>query len=164
MVVVALIVFVSARTALTAAESAEKEPAPPEGQTYTGVKRCAACHFDQFMAWKKDKHSKTFELLPANYQEDAKCLKCHTTGYGEETGFKTAADKNLAGTTCESCHGPGSEHEKVSLKFGKAKLNAEQEKEVRDSIWKTLPENVCVKCHTTKGHHPSETPKELRKQ
>ena len=39
-------------------------------------------HFDQYMKWKKDKHSKAFDLLTVKYEKDVKCLKCHTTGYG----------------------------------------------------------------------------------
>lgn len=143
--------------------TAPPEPAPPAGQTYTGAKDCASCHFEQFMSWSKSKHAKSFELLPAKYQSDEKCLTCHTTGYGEETGFKDIkTTKALAGTTCESCHGPGSKHDEIARGYGKAKLTPEQEKEVRDSIWLVLPGNSCVECHTVQGHKKSETPEELR--
>ena len=148
---------------LRAAEAEEADPAPPADQEYTGAKRCASCHFTQFMAWNKSKHSKTFNLLPAEYQTDAKCLPCHTTGYGEPTGYKDmATTPSLAGNTCETCHGPGSKHEEVAQSFGKEKLNEEQEKVVRDSIWLMLPKNVCVECHKVQGHGEPETPKELR--
>jgi hypothetical protein len=138
---------------------------PPENQTYTGAKRCASCHFEQYMSWNKTAHAKAFALLTAKYEQDEKCLKCHTTGYGEPSGFKdktsTAA---LAGVTCESCHGPGSEHETISQKFAKVKtLTPEQEEQVRGSIWLMLPKNVCVECHTVQAHGESQTPKELRK-
>lgn len=139
------------------------EPAPPDGQTYVGVKKCASCHFDEFLKWKKTKHAKTFELLPANYQTNQECLKCHTTGFGEPTGFKTAADVDLKGTTCEQCHGPGSHHAEVTKAFANKKLTPEQEKIARDSIWRMLPKNICVSCHTVQGHHESFTPPELRK-
>jgi len=133
------------------------EPAPPAGQTYIGVKKCAACHFDQHLVWRKDKHAKAFDILPDKYKEDASCLKCHTTGYGEATGYKTAADTNLAGTTCEACHGPGSQHAEICKPLANFdKLSKEQEKVARDSIYRMLPRNVCVTCHTSKGHkaHP----------
>ncbi len=150
----------NARSAATAGA----EPAPPAGQTYTGSKKCASCHFAQFMLWKKGKHSKTFDLLPAKYQKDPKCLDCHSTGFGEATGFKDiTSTPSLAGNTCENCHGPGSKHEEVCKPFAKLKkLTAVQEKAARDSIWLLLPGNVCVKCHVTKAHKESETPKELR--
>lgn len=142
--------------------AADAEPAPPEGQTYTGAKRCASCHFDQYMSWKKTKHSKAFDVLTVKYQKDEKCLKCHTTGLGEATGYKDG-ETALAGVTCEQCHGPGSKHEEASQPFAKVKkLSPEQEKIVRDSIWKVLPNNVCVECHVVQGHKKSETPPELQ--
>ncbi|MCA9061734.1 MAG: hypothetical protein KDA96_01665 [Planctomycetaceae bacterium] len=145
-------------TAASADESTEQEPAPPADQTYVGVKKCSACHFNQFLIWRKDTHSKAFDNLPAKYKSDESCVKCHTTGFGHETGFKTAADKDLAGITCESCHGPGSAHAEVCASLPKGgKLTAEQEKAARDSIWRMLPKNVCVTCHKSKGHvaHPA---------
>lgn len=146
------------------ATPADQEPAPPADQQYIGVKQCASCHFDQFMKWKTTKHATTFELLPAQYQSDATCLKCHTTGFGEPSGFKTAAESaDLKGTSCESCHGPGSKHAEISKQFANQKLSAEQEKAVRDSIWLVSPGNACIACHKVQGHHDSSTPPELRK-
>ena len=149
-----------------AAAPAETEPAPPAGQEYTGTKRCASCHFEEFMAWKQTGHSKAFQLLPAQYQKDPKCVKCHVTGFGEKSGFQSlAATPDLAGITCESCHGPGSEHETVCKPFLNVKqLSAEQEKIARDSIWKMLPHAVCINCHTVQAHGKSETPPALRKK
>jgi hypothetical protein len=135
------------------------EPAPPAGQTYIGSKACSACHFKQFTSWKKTKHAKeAWESVPAKYQTNPECLKCHTTGYGQPSGFKdVATTPNLIGTTCEGCHGPGSEHEKTCKPFlNKKTLTPEEEKTARDSIYKVLPKNVCVACHMVQGHveHP----------
>jgi hypothetical protein len=153
----------SLMTGLARGQTDAPEPAPPEGQEYIGVKKCAACHFDQFLKWRPTKHAKSFELLPAQYQADTKCLKCHTTGFAEATGFKTAADVDLKGTSCEACHGPGSKHAEVAKPFANQKPTPEQEKLARDSIWKMLPKNVCVSCHVVQAHHDSQTPPELRK-
>ncbi|MHB8900639.1 MAG: cytochrome c family protein [Thermoguttaceae bacterium] len=128
----------------------------PEGQTYTGAKRCSSCHFEQFMTWKKLKHPESFNNLPAKYKTNEECLKCHTTGYGEPTGFKTAADTGLAGVTCEACHGPGSKHEEVCQAYKNKKELTDQEKALCEgSIHKMLP-NVCMSCHKVIGHgkHP----------
>jgi hypothetical protein len=135
------------------------EPAPPSGQTYVGSKACSACHFKQFTSWKKTKHSKdAWESVPAKYQADPECVKCHTTGYGQPSGFKdVATTPNLVGTACEACHGPGSEHEKICKPFlNKKTLSPEEEKSARDSIYKIQPKNVCVACHIVQGHveHP----------
>ena len=147
------------------AKAAELEPAPPADQTYTGTKACAACHFDQFMTWKASPHAKSFELLPAKYQADAKCLPCHTTGFGQATGFKDIkASADLKGTSCEACHGPGSKHGEIAKQIANKKLTPEQDKQVRDSIWKVQPGNSCVACHLVQGHHESSTPAELRKK
>jgi hypothetical protein len=143
---------------------ADAEPAPPEGQTYIGAKRCASCHFEPFLSWKKTKHSQAFESLTVKYQKDEKCLKCHTTGLGEPTGYKDGA-KALAGVTCETCHGPGSKHEEVSQPFTTVKnLPPEQEKLVRDSIWRIVPRNICIECHIVQGHKKAETPPELQRK
>jgi hypothetical protein len=133
------------------------KPAPPAGQTYTGVKECSACHFKQYMAWKKTKHGKdSFEVLPEKYRTDGQCIVCHTTGYGQATGYKDATTPNLLGVTCEACHGPGSKHSEIAKQYSNKKLSPAEEKTVRDSIWRLRPGNVCIDCHVDKAHkdHP----------
>lgn len=135
------------------AEQAE-EPAPPADQTYTGSKRCASCHFEQFMTWRKTLHAKAFENIPSKYKRgaDPACFQCHITGYGHPGGYKGASTPDLLGVTCESCHGPGSKHEEVAKQFADAKtLTPEQKQAANDSIWRIIP-NVCSKCHLMQGH------------
>ena len=112
------------------AEPAGPAVTPPADQTYVGTKACTACHFKQFMAWKKTKHATdAFAKLPAKYKTDASCLICHSTGFGTATGFKDeASTPNLAGTTCEACHGPGSKHVEAAKPFATKKtLTAEED-------------------------------------
>ena len=117
------------------------------------------------MKWQKTNHSESFALLPAKYEQDPKCLKCHTTGYGEPSGYKDSSDTALKGTTCEACHGPGSKHEEACKPLAKVKqLNPEQEKLAKDSIWLMLPKNVCIECHKVQAHGESSTSKELIKK
>jgi hypothetical protein len=128
---------------------------PPEGQTFMGTKDCAACHFEQFMAWRNTPHAKAFDILPAKYRSDASCLQCHTTGFGQATGFKNLQQTpNLVGNSCEGCHGPGSKHSEVAKSFGQQKLTEEQQKYVRSTIHLMLPKNVCVDCHLATKHQP----------
>jgi hypothetical protein len=130
---------------------------PPEGQTYVGTKECAACHFEQFMAWRGTPHAKAFETMPAKYHNDGTCLKCHTTGYGQPTGFKSIKESpNLAGNSCEGCHGAGSKHTEVAKSFGQKKLSEQEEAYVKSTIHLMLPKNVCVECHLATKHqaHP----------
>ncbi len=130
---------------------------PPAGQTFIGYKECSSCHFDQLMTWKATKHAKGYEILPAKYQDDKSCLKCHSTGYGATGGFVSKAKTPaLAGTTCEACHGPGSEHAKIAKTFAGVKLNKDQEAYVRSLIYRVDPKNACIQCHLPQGHkeHP----------
>ncbi len=139
---------------VTFQESLKPLDNPPEGQTYMGTKQCSACHFDQFMLFRQTKHAKAFEILPEKYREDASCLECHTTGYGEETGYKDATTAHLAGTSCEACHGPGSKHGEISQEFANKNLTEEEQIYLRSTIHRILPDNVCAKCHKSKGHIP----------
>jgi hypothetical protein len=130
---------------------------PPEGQTFIGAKQCSACHFDQYLAWRQTKHAKAFDIMPAKYKTDASCLKCHSTGFGEPTGYKGARTADLAGTSCEACHGPGSEHAKIAKGFGTKKLTKAEKDYVSSTTYKVLPGNACTSCHIVQGHkkHPN---------
>jgi hypothetical protein len=103
---------------------------------YIGADACKKCHFKQNGSWKKTAMASAFEKLKpgeaaekktaggldpkADYTKDPKCLKCHTTGYGTDSGYPavvegkawTPAEEERAklnmGGTCEACHGPGS--------------------------------------------------------
>ena len=150
--VVTLIAW-NAATAQPALPEPEQKSVPTD-QTYIGAKLCSACHFKQYMAWKRTKHAgKAFEELPDAYRTDSACLPCHTTGYGAPSGYKDATTPNLAGVTCEVCHGPGSKHETMAKQFANKKLSPAEEKGVRDAIWRIRPGNICVTCHVDKGHH-----------
>lgn len=133
---------------------------PPAGQTYVGSKECSSCHFDQFLTWRETKHAKGFDILPAKYQADKSCLKCHTTGHGEPNGFESKAKTpGLVGASCESCHGPGSKHAEIAKSYGKKKLAKDEEAYVRSTIHLMQPQNVCVQCHLSRAHkkHPPYT-------
>lgn len=130
---------------------------PPEGQTYVGSQTCASCHFEQSLAWRKTKHAKGFEILPEKYRADSSCLKCHATGFGEPTGFKSAADTPaLVGTSCEACHGPGNKHVDTAKPFTGKDLTDAQKRYVGSTIYKMQPKNVCATCHLAQAHkkHP----------
>jgi hypothetical protein len=109
------------------------------------------------MAWRGTKHAKGFEILPEKYQSDSSCLKCHSTGFGDDSGFKDiAGTPALAGTSCEACHGPGSKHAEIAKTFGEKKLSKEEQDYVRSTIYKMQPKNICVTCHLPQQHkkHP----------
>lgn len=132
--------------------------APAAEQTYVGTKKCASCHFEQYMTWKKSKHALSFENMPAKYKTNATCLKCHTTGFGAPTGFKDAdSTPDLAGNSCENCHGAGSGHSKICEAFAEKKtLSPAEKQQAKESIARGMSENICAKCHMAVVHKAHE--------
>jgi len=103
-----------------------------KGAAYVGVNTCKKCHIKVYNSWKKTKMAKSFEVLKPgenaeaktklkldpqkDYTKDAKCLECHTTGFGLPGGYKIPGKSDSEGAQdnegiiCESCHGPGSKY------------------------------------------------------
>jgi len=127
---------------------------------YVGVKKCKMCHMKQYKAWKKTSMAKSFENLKPgvkaelkkkagldpnkDYTHDPKCLKCHTTGYGEPGGFKSIEETpKMINVQCEGCHGPGSEYRKI-MKNKKFKLADAKAAGLRIP---SEDEKGCLRCH-----------------
>lgn len=128
---------------------------------YVGAKKCKACHMKWYKAWKKTNMATSFENLKPgvkaeekkkagidpdkDYTTDEKCLKCHTTGYGEPGGFISLAETpKLINVQCEACHGPGGDFRKIMKKNKKFKLAEVQ------AAGLTIPnekDNNCMECH-----------------
>jgi hypothetical protein len=89
-------------------------PTPTVASTnrYIGNGSCKLCHEQIFDKWQDTKHAHAFETLVAKKEDkNQKCLSCHTTGFGQATGFGNALDGvNLKGVGCEGCHGTGEYH------------------------------------------------------
>lgn len=74
-----------------------------------GFTACRRCHLREYRSWQRTPHANALEVLPEENRTDPACLRCHTTGYGTESGFTSVeATPRLAGVGCEVCHGPGS--------------------------------------------------------
>ncbi|KPK95171.1 MAG: hypothetical protein AMJ94_00535 [Deltaproteobacteria bacterium SM23_61] len=93
--------------------SPEKDPWMQKGtyaypvSDYMGGASCLSCHQPQHENWKKTGHAKAYQTLVGEKRErDHTCLPCHTTGFGEVSGFGDV----LENVQCESCHGPGRGH------------------------------------------------------
>jgi hypothetical protein len=121
-------------------------------RTYVPGKKCKTCHIKTFKAQAETPHAKSYEnLTDAGEATNPDCLPCHTTGYGKPGGFvDVESTEDLAGTTCQGCHGPGSAH----IEKG---LSKEQR---RETIEKT-PKDACTKCHKTHEAHPDIGAKSL---
>lgn len=100
--------------ALTEEDLLSKIPqAPlPNGLSYTGSLACSVCHKRIYDHWYKTLHAKAYNtLVEAGHQYDPECIKCHTTGYGDISGFLNyEKSQNLINAGCESCHGAGNNH------------------------------------------------------
>jgi hypothetical protein len=142
--------------------------AAAEGQhAYVGSFKCKMCHLKEWNAWAATKMSKAYDLLRAgvgadkktkagldpakDYTADPKCLRCHTTGYGQAGGFvNPETTPNLSGVGCEMCHGAGGDylHEQyMSLKnkeYKKADL-------VAVGLVGTITAGQCAACHNNES-------------
>ncbi|MFZ3071702.1 MAG: multiheme c-type cytochrome [Thermodesulfobacteriota bacterium] len=100
---------------------------------FLGDSNCVSCHQPFMDAWKGSRHAGAFNtLVKAGKSKDPECVKCHTTGFGEEGGFySNTSTPGLVNVQCEACHGPGREHG-------------------RDFTAPTssVVESVCLRCHT----------------
>jgi len=108
----------------------------------------------QYKSWEATSHAKALDTLKAgnkldgkDHTADAKCLPCHATGVGADSGFKSEADTpTLAGVGCEACHGAGADF--LALK----KKNKNYSKAERDAAGVVAPgEKQCVTCHNEKS-------------
>ena len=71
---------------------------------------------------------------------DPECISCHATGFPYRSGWHSpSATPHLAGTQCESCHGPGSRH--VS------EPNSPAFREPMRSTGDRTRNDLCTKCH-----------------
>lgn len=131
---------------------------------YVGNRHCNKCHTAESSSYNRTQHSSSMQTLTLN-KEDAnpECLKCHTTGFGEEGGFVNKAETyHLAKVDCEACHGSAREHIGLELQIEEArklnsrhKANDEQlallesiKGEFDTKIRKEVPEETCLQCHT----------------
>ena len=112
-----------------------------EGGAYVGAAACGKCHEEQFNNYMRySKKSKSFESIRKMKKgltdsEVIQCYECHTTGYGESTGFKSESETpDLKNAGCEVCHGPGGRH----AESGDATL-----------IKSHLTIDDCIKCHNS---------------
>lgn len=135
------------------------------GHAYVGAKKCRSCHLKEHTSWSATKMAKSFENLKPgvaaeaktkakldpnkDYTTDAKCLACHTTGYGKPGGFvDLATTPDMVGVQCEMCHGAGGtylkkEHMSLTNKeYKKADL-------VKVGLVDEIKAEQCATCHNS---------------
>ncbi len=119
--------------------------------TYAGSEACRPCHSGVHDFWRRTSHAGSLAVLrPLGSAEDPNCLRCHATGFGEESGYSGGKAADLAAVGCEACHGPSAGH-------------AGRPRDVRTSagLMAGCPpcavNQVCRLCHTP-AHSPGFTP------
>lgn len=148
--------------------SPRTEPAFVAGGRYIGAAMCKNCHNgddkgNAYDHWSKTPHAKAFETLASDKakevgkkagvdepQKSDKCLECHVTAFGVDKKEIKASFKIENGVQCESCHGPGEDHQKK--RFAEAMKKGEAPSPL-------LPEEIgvgrsvdtCKKCHNDKS-------------
>lgn len=118
--------------------------------SYVGNSKCRFCHRLFFVGRKHDLHDFTTQkLFQSKNDKNPRCLVCHSTGYGIDTGFVSMQiSPRLANVQCEGCHGPGSVH----IKLAKAKIGTKANDIIRGFL--AGPDNpkklkkMCISCHT----------------
>ena len=133
----------------TSLAMAADEAAAPANHMYVGTKSCKTCRQGEkngkiFETWLSTAHAKALSVLDSAKGEnkDPKCLKCHTTGFGTESGYKVGGDTDptlLAAVGCESCHGAGSDFKSMKIM---------KDKPAALAAGLVMPnEETCKKCH-----------------
>jgi hypothetical protein len=130
---------------------------------FVGPKTCTeVCHPKQGASWSKTRMAQSFDALrpgtyaetkemvgldpDADYTEVEACLVCHTTGYGMVGGFVSIEETpDMAGVTCEACHGPGGRYVKTVMDAADPTFDTEQA--VDAGLVYPPTARVCRRCH-----------------
>lgn len=137
-------------------------PTTSHSPTFQTFVKCAECHQPQYDFYKSTPHARAYQTLVAknqNYNKD--CLKCHTLGMGEFSGWKNA--KELVFTATKKPVNPESFATSLPQmqansfsRYDKAFINVQCEHchgPADDHPWSGHYKNVvkvetCQKCHT----------------
>jgi cytochrome c553 len=129
---------------------------------YVGPEACAQCHKKQFASWQTTRMAGAFEVLApgkaakakrsagldpeADYRRVESCLTCHTTGYGQVGGFVSIeTTPQMAGVTCEACHGPGGSY--AGTVMSEENPTFKTSEAVEAGLIYPPTATVCVRCH-----------------
>ena len=124
---------------------AEMVPGVRAQAAYVGTEKCLACHPSAAAIWKSSAHAHGFAtLITRKADADPRCIGCHTTGFGNPTGYRRAYHSDqLVDVGCESCHGPGSLH-----------VRQKQGDKTVEFVFRPLGAGDCQKCHQGEFSRP----------
>jgi hypothetical protein len=76
--------------------------APAAAEDVVGPQVCRSCHAQAYEIWKASAHARA-EVDLGTQAKDPQCLSCHAPQKSQD----------LAGVSCEGCHGPGQHYSPV---------------------------------------------------
>lgn len=176
-----LMTLASAPLLVIATVRSGQESVPPEttwrtqdaraSYMYVGTKTCRMCHTKRYWSWKESPKGRSWEDLKpgvgreakilagldpgADYTTDRRCLKCHSVGFGKQSGyavpkpgdeFSARRAAALEGAGCEACHGPGSGFIQVMRDIYLNERRYRRE-EVEAAGRRTVGPKTCMSCH-----------------
>jgi hypothetical protein len=142
----------------TAAADSTKADSTKVVFKYIGNTKCKMCHNSPKKGaihdiWAKTKHATAYATLASeeskkiakekgikDAQQDAKCLICHVSGYGQPNSDKYSVEE---GVGCEACHGPGE-------KYWPIKVMSDKKVAMENGLVEPT-EELCVSCHNEKS-------------
>jgi hypothetical protein len=174
---VAAVAIVAIGTAWLQDPPKKWEPVPA-GHKYVGAATCNMCHDGKtktkaYAQWSKAKHAQAYKTLATDKareigkargieepQKSPDCLKCHTTGHGNEAKWFDADFTLAEGVSCEACHGSGDDY------MPKAIHGKDRAKAIAKGM--VIPdEKLCRNCHNEESPTYKDHPfnyKEFRKR
>ncbi|MBL26404.1 MAG: hypothetical protein CMM50_02470 [Rhodospirillaceae bacterium] len=182
----ALLVTVMVQPALDVAAGGAPDPAK-----VIGPDECGECHKAEIAIWREAHHAKTLLDMPRDdkareiaekmdirrIRDDNMCAECHFT-----QKMVDGAKEVVAGVSCEACHGPAKDWNRIHSDFGGKDVTAETETpEHRSERWAAASAagmvhhtdlytlaSQCFDCHTVAeeklvnlGGHPAGSEFEL---
>ena len=129
---------------------------------YLGSASCGECHQAQVEFWERTHMAASFAVLRpgeradskrrsnldpnADYTHDPRCLRCHTTGGGLVGGFVSFEETpQMAGVSCEACHGPGGRY--AGTRLSPARGAFEGIRDVSGDAFHHPDDAACRRCH-----------------
>jgi len=105
--------------------------------------KCIQCHTPQYDFVKNTKHFQAFQtLVKARQSRNLDCLRCHTVGQGQSTGYRTVKElvQDLNGRAIQA----------ESFAQSLPKMRAQDLKKIS----KAFIQVQCENCHGAAGNHP----------
>ena len=105
---------------------------------FAGSETCLGCHPSAAKVWQNSAHGHAWQTLVARDADaDPNCIGCHSVGFGTPSGYRREfKSMKLVNVGCESCHGPGGQHDEQRRAGGEVTAH-----------FRSIGTGDCRKCH-----------------